>query len=221
MKHDEPILITGAARSGTSLTAGIIHSCDVFGGDMFGDNKYNKKGMFENKALRQELVKPYLNSIGADTMGQNPLPDQKLVQCVPGLHDAVIYSLMKQGLKTNQRWFYKGAKLCLVWKPWDYAFPKAKWIIVRRPDEQIISSCMRTPFMRKRATESAWAEWLEYHKERWLEMQEKLDCREIWSDKLIAGDLTELKDVLAWLGLSCDESKIFAFIDPMLYNRTK
>jgi hypothetical protein len=54
----DPILITGAARSGTSMTAGVINICGAFGGVLSGPNKNNKKGMFENNRIRQDIAKP-------------------------------------------------------------------------------------------------------------------------------------------------------------------
>ena len=42
----EPILITGCARSGTSMVAGIINMSGAFGGVMAGPNKNNQKGNF-------------------------------------------------------------------------------------------------------------------------------------------------------------------------------
>ena len=41
----EPILITGAARSGTSMSAGVVSLCGAWGGELSGPNVYNKKGM--------------------------------------------------------------------------------------------------------------------------------------------------------------------------------
>ena len=72
---NDPILITGAARSGTSMVAGAINICGAFGGNMRGPNKNNEKGMFENVRIVQNLTKPYLRGIGADQLGQYPLPD--------------------------------------------------------------------------------------------------------------------------------------------------
>ena len=75
----EPILITGAARSGTSLTAGIISICGAFGGNTTGSTPYNRNGQFENSHIRNRIVKPYLVRMGVDKLGQYPLPDIKKV----------------------------------------------------------------------------------------------------------------------------------------------
>ena len=72
-----PILITGCARSGTSLVAGIFNICGAFGGEISGPTIYNKKGIFENAFIREMLVKPWLENVGADPMGQSPLPDRE------------------------------------------------------------------------------------------------------------------------------------------------
>jgi hypothetical protein len=71
----EPILITGCARSGTSMVAGVINRCGAFGGKMSGPNSNNQKGMFENAVIRNSIVKPYLRQIGVDHLGQYPLPN--------------------------------------------------------------------------------------------------------------------------------------------------
>ena len=62
-KISPPILLTGCARSGTSLTAGIVNLCGAFGGIMSGPNRNNAKGMFENSKIRNTIIKPYLQKI--------------------------------------------------------------------------------------------------------------------------------------------------------------
>lgn len=65
-----PILITGCARSGTSMVAGVINMCGAFGGSMSGPNHNNAKGMFENARVRNNIVKPYLRQLHVDPLGQ-------------------------------------------------------------------------------------------------------------------------------------------------------
>ena len=74
---DRPVIIVGCARSGTSLVAGVINICGAWKGDTVGPSKHNAKGMFENHALRENIIKPLLFSIGADRKGQFPLPETK------------------------------------------------------------------------------------------------------------------------------------------------
>jgi len=218
-----PILITGAARSGTSLTAGIINACGAKGGQLSGPTRHNKRGMFENQLIRNQIVKPFLRDNGWDPMGQDPLPridEVKDLAASSGFvarwRERVLSILESQGVEDP--WFYKGAKLCLIWPLWHAAFPNANWIIVRRDAEDIISSCLRTSFMRAYKKRSGWLRWLAEHERRFEEMHEAgLGCSEIWPQRMISGDFTEINMVLNSLGLQYDFNKIIAIVDPGLW----
>ena len=215
----DPILITGCARSGTSMTAGIINICGAWGGEMSGQNKFNKKGMFENTALRQLVIKPFLRSIGVDPLGQYPLPDIFKLPKVSDWRDQILTPLVIQGLKDDFTWFYKCAKACLIWPIWKEAFPKAKWIIVRRRESEIVESCLKTTFMRAFDNYDGWKWWTDQHLLRFGEMWHSgLNIREVWPRKIIEGDLSEIKDVINWLELSWSEDKIIDFVSPSLWH---
>lgn len=161
---DRPIFITGAARSGTSLVAGIFNLCGAWGGQMAGPNRNNQKGMFENVGIKSQVLKPYLRSIGCDQMGQKPLPDiDMLVQ--RDVRTPTLEVIKHQGYRDGI-WMYKGAKMCLFFPVWAQSFPEARWIIVRRPDKDIISSCLRTSFMRAYKDRAGWQGWVDVHKKR-------------------------------------------------------
>lgn len=219
----EPILVTGAARSATSMIAGIIAACGAWGGRTSGPNQYNKKGMFENADIRNTIVKPFFDSMGVDRMGQNPLPDvgrcKELAPMKgPEVRDAVLRTIRGQGYSGDIRWYYKGAKLCLVWPIWKEAFPNATWVIVRRPDVDIVSSCMTTAFMRKREGRAGWQEWLDEHKKRFQEMADaEMNVTEVWSNEVAAGRFNAVRAVVENVGLVWDEGAVSAFVDPTLY----
>ena len=63
MKENKIIFITGAARSGTSLTAGVIKLSGAWMGSTSGPTIYNKKGMFENGDIRERCIKPLFNKL--------------------------------------------------------------------------------------------------------------------------------------------------------------
>lgn len=228
-----PILITGCARSRTSLVAGIINICGAFGGKMSGPNSNNKKGMFENAELRH-IVKDYLKNIGFDRMGQYPLPDIEKLTMPLGWRNKVLGVMHSQGYSENYvgPWMYKGAKMCLIWPIWHFAFPEARWVIVRRDTKGIVKSCQRTSFMRvfKHAANykavgadserEGWEWWVKEHEKRFAEMHEaELDCREVWTDKIIDGDLLQVKDLIEWLGLKWREAQVKQHIDPSITRR--
>lgn len=50
---DRPIIVLGAPRSGTSMTAGMLHYCGAWVGVCRGANEYNPKGYFENYAIER------------------------------------------------------------------------------------------------------------------------------------------------------------------------
>lgn len=202
------------------MTAGIINLHNVFGGNTCGATRYNKKGMFENTAIRNNVTKKYLTFIGKDPMGQNPLPDTDELLPFDNLKKCVLDILKIQGWDGQAQWYYKGAKMCLIWPLWKKAFPNAKWVIVRRRDEDIVASCLKTAFMRKRQTTEEWQDWVDHHKRCFTEMYDNgVQIREVWPSKFIDGDLTEIKDTVEWLGLEWNESVVDEFIEPNLWSR--
>ncbi len=223
-----PILITGCARSGTSMVAGIINKRGAFGGKMSGPNRNNAKGMFENARIRGEIVKPFLRSMDMDPMGQYPLPDVSQILIPPRWEDSVRRIMEEEGYEGGP-WMYKGAKMCLHWSVWNYAFPNAKWIIVRRKTSDIINSCIRTGFMRafgNRTNQVAvgakderegWLWWVHQHEDRFREMMNAgLNCKVIWPERMVDGDYSQIKEMLEWLGLEWGP-EITEFIEPKLW----
>ena len=231
-KMPDPILITGCARSGTSMVAGAIHLCGAFGGIMAGPNKHNAKGMFENTVIREQIVKPYLRELGVDPMCQYPLPDINNLPIPADWADRVKRVMVEQGYKGGP-WFYKGAKMCLMWKVWHYAFPNAKWIIVRRRTGDIVNSCLRTGFMRAfkreefrkavgaRTEQEGWIWWVRQHEQRFVEMiTEGLNVKVVWAHRMVYGDYRQMMETVEWLGLKWN-SEVLNFIDPKLWKARK
>jgi len=215
----DPILITGCARSGTSMTAGIMDHCGAFGGRTIPGGHANPKGFFENREIRENLLKPYLILCGADPMGQKPLPELHHLLPLENLRAKVETVIKYHGYKDGP-WYYKGAKLCLVWPIWHKAFPDAKWVIVRRNDEDIINSCMKTGFMRAYRDPEGWQKWIDHHKKRFEEMKEiGLQVREVWPTKFVEGDHSEIRETVEWLGLTFDEKIVEEIVVPNRFNR--
>jgi len=225
-----PILITGCARSGTSMVAGVIHLSGAFGGNMRGPNPNNPKGMFENASIVNGIVKPYYRDLNVDPLGQYPLPNVEDLPIPSNWQRRVEDVIKKEGYPGGAPWFYKGAKMCQHWPVWHYAFPDAKWIIVRRKTPDIINSCMRTGFMRafsspanKKAvgvkTEyDGWLWWVHEHEKRFEEMiREGLNCKQVWPERMVEGNYAQMKEMLEWLGLEPDLTKIMNFIEPKIW----
>lgn len=217
IKEVAPILITGCARSGTSLFAGIVDICGGFGGVLTGPNKYNKKGQFENAHIRDIIEKNYLRSIGMDPMGQSPLPATDSLLIPNNWKEQVNQVMLNEGYKDGQ-WYYKGAKACLIWPVWNYAFPDAKWIIVRRRSVDIIDSCLNTSFMRKYDSDEGWLSWIHHHEEKFLEMfNSGLNVKQVWPERMMHGNYEKAREAIEWLGLKWDRQKVVEFIEPKLW----
>jgi hypothetical protein len=185
---------------------------------MTGPTSSNKKGQFENNYIRDQITKPYLRMMGLDPLCQDPLPDVDKLLPYPDLRTHVKGAMMEAGY-TRGPWFYKGAKMCLLWPLWNEAFPNAKWVIVRRRDEDIARSCMRTPFMRAFRSVEGWLGWVKVHEQRFEEMKAAgLDVTEVWSEHLIQGRLYDIRKVVESVeGLTWREDKIRDFITPELW----
>lgn len=218
---DEPILITGCARSGTSIIAGIIHYCGAWGGVMTGATRYNKKGQFENRALRDTVTKAALREAELDPLGQKPLADPATWKIDPTWRARVHDVIKREGYKKGP-WFYKGAKMCQFWTQWHNAFPTAKWLFVRRDDVDIINSCLKTGFMRAYNTEAGWQKWVDVHLTRLEEMKlAGLDVIEVWPTKVVNGQFGEIKNAVAHVGLNWNRDVVHDFIAPRLWSTKK
>jgi len=185
--------------------------------------------MFENAHIRNHIVKPYFeNVLQVDRQGQYPLPDINKMLIPPDWQERVEKVIIDQGYKDGP-WMYKGAKMCLHWKVWHYAFPDAKWIIVRRKPSDIINSCERTGFMNafskhhiQRAVgvknaHDGWLWWVRQHHERFTEMMmEGLNIKAVWPERMVNRNYSQTQEMLDWLGLKWTD-EIFDFIEPKLW----
>lgn len=227
---DKPIIIVGAARSGTSITAASVHLCGAWKGDTVGPSRNNPKGMFENHELRENVIKPIFRSMGVDPLGQYPLPKTLDVKIPMNFKESVLSIIKKQGWTPNKPWMYKCAKMSLIWPIWKHAFPDSKWIIVRRKEDDIINSCLKTSFMRAfRRIDvreeigvpnevEGWRWWVKRHVDKFEEIIRcGINAKVVWPERMVMGDYSQMVETIEWLGLDWKQRKIVDFIDPKLW----
>lgn len=205
------IFVTGCARSGTSLITQILqgHGCHLG-----ADNRINS--LYENVGIRQNVLKPYLRSIGADEMGQRlPFPETNTLPPYDALAQHVHKFIYGQ-----EPMAYKDAKLTLVWPVFAQAFPAAKWVIARRDRNAIARSCLRTPFMRASPTEEYWLQWVDEHVRRFEEMKSKLDTIEVWADSIVEDPMV-FKPVAVFCGLQFNKDATEKAIDKAKWHRSE
>lgn len=226
MIDDSPILITGIPRSGSRAVAGVINLCGAFGGDMS-----LHKDSYENGAIQRFIEGAYLESIGVDPKGQYPLPSE--TDYIPiNWKKSIAAQLVSERYKEG-KWMYKSARATLLWRVWDYTFPNARWVIVRRRTGDIVDACRKTGYMtafkseqnRKlinvETEEDGWLWMVHEYEKRFADMiTEGLNCKIIWPERMINGDYRQLYDILDWLGLKWTP-QVLSFIDPLLWTNRK
>jgi hypothetical protein len=203
------------------MVAGIVHLCGAWGGKMSGATRHNRKGMFENSHIRQNIVKGWLRKHGYDPLCQNPLPP-RVVEPVPGWRDRVLKAIEAQGYNGGGPWMYKGAKMVCMWQIWHHAFPHSKWIFVERDYGGIAKSCLRTGFMRAYRTKEEWMEWAREHVVRMRRMKiEGIDVTCISAHEIVAGDFSNIRAFIERCGLTWNRKAVRDFVDPGLYGGRK
>lgn len=220
MKKQTPILITGIPRSGTSMIAATINLCGAFSGEM------SKRGRYSNDRIRESLVIPLLGAAGLDEDGYYPLP-QELPQ--PVAWRRKITKILKEEGFEGGSWMYKDSRICLLWPVWANAYPKAKWIIVRRKTSDILDSCMKTGYMTRfkhlgiqeavnvTNEKDGWLWMIHEYEKRFLEMATAgLDHKIIWPERMVQGDYQQLYELCDWLELPWKEESL-CYINSLLW----
>lgn len=211
------ILITGIPRSRTSLTAAMLAECGAcFGPPSMrkGPHRDNKLGFWEHLGIREQLQRPYFRHIECDPLGRGKLPTAA---------DIVINADWRQRVERVAPGItaHKECKLLLYWEQWAAAYPKAKWVVVRRDRDEILESVSkRTSFMRGRMDKAEWQRWIDYHLERMDRLKQNVDYWEVETGRIMRGDFDQIKGAIKWCGLAWN-SQSEHLIDPTVtYQRT-
>lgn len=211
---NQPILVTGLPRSGTSMVAGLFDASGAWTGTTVPGNSENPKGFFEHQVLREKITKQILIQLDVDPLGVKSVPPLKPGMKVDGIEKIITNIIKADGYGEDQPWLYKGAKLSLIWPIFDKAFPAARWIIVRRNPEEVIDSCLRTSFMKQHSTDRAfWENFVVAYEQR-LELLESTlsNVMVVETNKVLAGDYDKLKAAIESCGLSFDQQVIESFV---------
>ena len=138
---EAPILVSGCARSGTSLVAQILKECGAWTGETVEPcPKSNPDGFFEHKYLRENVNKRILSSNDCDPLGVKKLPEPGSLQ-YPSFKSEVATALKREGYEGGP-WLFKDAKLAYMPELWMREFPKARWVLTRRDGNAIVTSCL-------------------------------------------------------------------------------
>ena len=206
-KLNSPIFITGIERSGSTIIAKIISSCGAFTG--------RTTEMSENVHIRG-LLDAYYELIGADKKGQSPLPDTKKLIILTSWAQE-IKNILSEDQYIDQTWMCKSSRLFQTWPVWHYAFPNAKWIIVRRRTGDVIESCLKTGYMTAYKDKEGWLDWIHTQEKVFVEMIEAgLNCKQVWPERMATGDYQQIFETIDWVGLNWNND-IVAMVEPLMY----
>jgi tetratricopeptide (TPR) repeat protein len=220
---DRPIFILGVPRSGTSMVAGLLNVCGAWAGKTVPGGAVNPRGFFEHIILREKVNKKILSSLNCDPLGVKKLPALDLLPGIPDLSGIVKQVIRSEGCPEDRPWLFKDAKLSLIWPIYKSAFPSARWIIVRRKNEDIVRSCLKTNFMVQHSTDPLfWSRWIDAYLDR-LDTLKKTGVwwREIWPHDVVSGNLGVLHQLIDELGLIWEENNIRDFILPGSWHASK
>lgn len=201
-----PVLVTGLPRSATSMTMRVLHDHGLWLGGTVAGNAENPQGYFENRAIRDGIVKPMLADLGADPLGVRSLPPWDLLPPCPQLPRQVTRILRREGYDGGGPWGFKDPKLTLLWPAFDQAFPNAVWVIVTRDRARVIDSLCRTSFMARHSTSPEfWKPFCNAYEHRLNRLRASgAKVFDVDSDALAGGDFSQIAPVLAAVGLNFD-----------------
>jgi len=179
------VLIIGASRSGTSMTAGLFAVHGVFFGDCVGPHQMNPKGFFENKWLK----KVYNGEIKTSNF------DAEWKK-----------QLTKEGWN-NEIWGAKcGAER---WSQYWHNVDDIKAIVCcYRPRKQIEASRAAVGFNPNRKT-------IDYNWGIMKDLREQgLPVVDVWTNQVVEGDYLDVKEAFSKLGLNFDTKLADEWIEP-------
>lgn len=202
MKFEQPILVTGADRSGSTLVMRALRTCGADVGDV--------NRMQENKFLRNlnhSFVRVHSNGVYMPNLNNFDFKSVNWKDKVnAGFHREVGF---------NNNFAYKDSALSQVWQLWANSYPGAKWIIVRRKTEDIVHSCKETSYMKlfKNAEnrrqigasteKEGWEWWVKQYQHKFRQMLDSgINVRVVWPERMKEGDFSQMKEVVEWCGLT-------------------
>ena len=184
---DDPLVVIGMPRSGTSLCTGLIAKHGFWCGEHMGPTDHNPHGSFENMAIKEWLRE------------HHEWTPWERIGPVEGFRD-FLETVVPPG-----PWVFKHTPFLVdIWEG-------ATFVCVRRDYNSTVRSILETNFMQRfhKLTE----EWLEICDEAHHIMDEVGDFN-IYPDDIVNGDLSSLRNVLESRGVELNPEVAEAFIVP-------
>lgn len=129
------LLVAGFHRSGTSLTAQILHHCGLFLGErLMGAHSTNPHGHFEDEEI-VELHDEILADNGLTWQVTGPPPP-----VVDESRRSQMREIIQRRQAGHEVWGFKDPRVCLFLNTWKELLPEARVLVVYRSFVEVISS---------------------------------------------------------------------------------
>jgi len=214
----DPILVTGFPRSGTSLVAGMLWQCGAWA-DTAGrkPDEHNPRGYFESPAMNGAQAGLSLRAVeGGEALGRAWGPAT--------FRDRVVRALRVRGWLSGP-WLFKATAICTSLDCWRAAFPGARYVVVRRAQDECVASAMRVPMCRAYGDEAFWRRAWEAYRPHLDRVAAEKAATTVWPGELLSaqvatGEVPEVWEQLAGCcGLEWGPAAA-RFVEPGLWGRS-
>lgn len=213
--HNTPILIVSMPRSGSSLLSHILHNEGVQVGNCKQGDEFNKYGYYENIRMRNVLIK-YLKKQDVNNLGKKFQPIN-LREDLKDFDRKIYRSLRQDGITKDKPWLFKEPKIALCWNLFKTYYPDAKWILLYRNKEQVLSSYDKATFMDAYSTREEWEKYMSV----WdINMETiKKECNNVYEfqiESIFENKVDDINKLFQFIGIEntnkyieCVDKKIF------------
>ena len=217
--NDQPIIVTGMPRSGLSLVAGFLAACGAWVPPAPARGRMPR---YLNHEILIRVTRPIFRGLKASASGFGAIPKtEEFVEIVdevaPTMRREVRRIVKEQGLG-EAPWIYRSSDAVVAWPLWLRAFPKAVWVIVRRPIPAVIASCRKTGYTRGPRDEERWWEWAEAYRRKFDEIVvSNATIVDVHPLLWFSGNLSAPTALLDSVGIDASEERIRDALAPVLW----
>lgn len=224
-------LVTGCEKTGTSLVGGLCDANGLFGGDReryIRPVKYNRRGNFENRRIKEEILKPYLTPRGlysvreapssmkgedVDWFGMDIDPDE--------LRSKILNIFRDEGWDGEAPLFIKQPCFVRMPKEMSLAFPEALWMLVRRDPQMAMWSRHYRNFTNNQPKEDGTFDVddiLRLASSSMDQIVENCNTVEVWPEDIAKGLWTPIRSCIEYAGGKWDQKASEKFYDPTAFH---
>lgn len=205
--NQQPILIAGPPRCGTTMLAGLIAPHGVWVGR--ARTTWYPGTNSEFPAENQD-IKDVMKRLAAGVSYRNwstPLPKQ--LDFWPGVKQEI-----EAFVPEDEPWLVKTTWTVIWWRFWNQAYPNAHWVLPQRPVDSVMNSIRRHPRMARRPAVMS-RRFIEAIYARQEELMESVHYAYCFSVlKIAKGDTEEIDRLFKFIGIKPNWTHINRWIQP-------